>query len=211
MKKTITKIAAVLLLVMCLFTTGCTVNSCINCAEVKCKGCVACSLEQVGCIGDFNVCADAFMGEDCSDACNVALYYNAAECVRVCDHTDCSLCWDYTKGMDIIDEGDYTVYWSGNPKFIDGLNNYYKVDLKVSLETTVPIKDVSILFNVTDSNGNRLNNVLLYIDDKVVGKKHKFGSSNVVLTFKYADNDRVGITSDEYEIFVDVIAVYGKY
>ena len=220
-RKLLTALLAALALLFTLCSCSC--SSFYNCTDVKCRDCGANILEDWGYCNDCADCATAmFVGEDCTDTCNVAPCYTCAGCLRTgggCTSYATKLKDDLEK----IDEWDCEAWATCTKSSINNLTSYYKINVQVSVQAAVPLEDVVVNFSVFDSYGNAMRNVDLYISDKIDTGMYAIESAEMVFTFSYGSGEPSDIVdTGEDGCFVEEVArdhavevvihgVYGKY
>ena len=200
-----------LLAITLLVSTGCTGFGCLSCASTGCRGCLADCLE---CSGEFTDCTsvvcDAFMGEACSDSCYVVPCYMCADCLRSWSCDDCGVNAAILSSLDVIDSEEYSVDFSFKPELISNLYDYYKLTVTVRVIAKVDLKDVMVVFGVRDDNGNKINNVELFIASNIEAGDYNGEEASVTFTFRYAE-DRVGVLNPDYKAEITDYRVYGRY
>ena len=212
MKKKIISIAMALLLILsCLLFSGCAASGCLVKADFKCRDCAA------GCIewfGDFSDCSsllcNIIMGEKCTDGLYVAPCYGIAGCVRHCSPDSCEsnpTMDDFSR----VSSDDYHISYTYRAEEMPNLTKHYQVTLQVDLKAYVELKNVWIMFDITDVNGNEQNDVAFYFADHLDKKEQ--GYEKCTLTFSYPAEvrDTINIThKGSYGISVTNIRVYAR-
>ena len=212
MKKIIaTLLVTVLALTGCLFLTGCVCSGCAVCSQLCTCSCLADGLEFYGdCSDCATVLCNVVMGEQCTDSCYVGSCYMVANGVRHCSpNCDCNIAVmeDYT----FLNADQHTKTYSATPKRINNLTEYYQVDVDVLVTALVELKNVWVVVDVRDANGNLINDCAFYVAGKIkVGEGAVRGTTHV--TFAYPEiKNRISI-SDEEDYWVEVtnVRVYAR-
>ena len=212
------KVASLLLIAVllstALFFTGCGGYYCGSCAMGCLRGCAASGLERYGnCSDCSSVLLNPFMGEDCTDACFVETCYVCGADVRIASHGENASCaGDPTEDLTRVGDGDTEVRFHAEPKGIDNLMDYYKVVLNVSVKTYhLDLKNVFVVFDYVDVNGNSDSRVVCYMARSLDGDKKESAEAEIELTLAYPEKgNRVGVHSDKYGITINNITVYAE-
>lgn len=194
----------IVLFLIVIVSTGCSFRGCVNCTGTKIKNLLACSLEKSGNCNDlFN-----FMScvESCTDLCYVTSCYHMAGCTRKCTRESLG-CDGLRENLEKVTE-KCNVNFSYGFTGIYNIDKYYKVNITVTVETSEKIKDVVVLFNVSDVNKNRLT-YELFIDSKISEGPYNAESAEITFTFAYPEN-RVPFSSNDYYINFELIDVFGR-
>ncbi len=212
-KKFITLLTFLMVIISAIIGTGCSFNSCLNCVDEKTKEAVACTAESAGDVSDCLTFSCVIMDESCHDNCYVAPCYYFAGCVRTCNPSDCGMGSLIIENLEYIDPEDYDVEIHTEKKRIDNLYDFYKLEVTVTVTTYKDIKDFVVNLDISDSLGNTLSDVNLFIDSEIKATSFRHpNSKSATLTATFSrDDDKKAMISASNVIKVSVNKAYGKY
>lgn len=196
-------IALVMLAAISIFgaiNVGCSTKSCGNSVSGGMQQCAACGLEAVG---DFNYCANCicsfFVSDSCYERCTMGFCYASADCIRNCKDESS------INGLDYINPKNYSISTHSSSEAIKEYNHYYKTTVSFYVYAQVDLYDFTIIYNISDVNGNYQNNIIIYVADEIKAYERK--EVEQTLTFYKDDGQYV----PEGRSNVEIYECYGRF